>query len=408
MYSYDFVRAVFVLAVEVQKNGLKSYAQASQSPKIPYTPRCYYTHLFHQGCLMKKTLLALTIAAAALASVNAHAFNAQRVHRFYVAPEFGMINFDNDYNLDNAATAGVMVGYNFTNQFALQGGVNVMNPQGKTTNNGFSAYFARIEGVLNFDTGTHFTPYVAMGVGVLNKDADTSVDSNSHDTIFDPGLGVHYYLGDDSKSSVDLNYRRLVDVSGSTQSNLVTLGLTWMFGSAQGGAVVQPAIPAKKLTTTQKKILTKAKTQLKYVLPNGVVQCNAAKGITAKQGCVTLDGNKLTMHIDVKFVQNKSTIRSEYDLPIHRLATFMKKYPKTSMTFYGYASKEGPRSFNQVLSQERSDAAKRYIVKAGVNPNRVTSIGMGIADPMNAGASASDLSVNRRVVAAVKVPLKAS
>jgi OOP family OmpA-OmpF porin len=124
-------------------------------------------------------------------------------------------------------------------------------------------------------------------------------------------------------------------------------------------------------------------------------------------GCVTFNGNVMTMHLNVKFDKNMAVIRPEYYGPISRLGDFMSAYPNTDVVLYGYASSEGPLAFNQTLSGKRAIVVENYLVNVKhIDASRVTTKAMGISNPIADNSTQAGRVLNRRVEADVPVPVQ--
>jgi outer membrane protein OmpA-like peptidoglycan-associated protein len=83
------------------------------------------------------------------------------------------------------------------------------------------------------------------------------------------------------------------------------------------------------------------------------------------------------------------------------LAASLKKYPKTDVLIVGHTDATGTDSYNQGLSQRRSDAAKSFLISQGVASTRVRTSGRGEAEPIDSNETADGRSLNRRVEVAI-------
>ncbi|MBN9350908.1 MAG: OmpA family protein [Chitinophagaceae bacterium] len=75
----------------------------------------------------------------------------------------------------------------------------------------------------------------------------------------------------------------------------------------------------------------------------------------------------------------------------------MKDNPSYKIAIDGYTDNTGNAGKNQVLSENRANSVKDYLVKNGVDENRITANGHGINDPVASNATAAGRAKNRRV-----------
>jgi opacity protein-like surface antigen len=123
---------------------------------------------------------------------------------------------------DTPAVVGAVVGYKFSNAFAIEAAVE------QTDNK--AAFEAKTRGTVNgvatLGSFSGFRPYVLAGVGVQSHDFFAS--SVSTQNIYNVGGGVKYAVT--KNVDVDARYRYVNTFNGSERdSNIVTVGLNYNF-----------------------------------------------------------------------------------------------------------------------------------------------------------------------------------
>ena len=88
-----------------------------------------------------------------------------------------------------------------------------------------------------------------------------------------------------------------------------------------------------------------------------------------------------------------STVIEELD----RLVDMMSNTAGLEIQLTGYTDNQGLVRDNMALSLERADAVKNYIVAKGISPNRITTQGLGPANPIANNANPETRALNRRV-----------
>ena len=78
---------------------------------------------------------------------------------------------------------------------------------------------------------------------------------------------------------------------------------------------------------------------------------------------------------------------------LDQLATELKARPTLRLRIAGYTDKVGEPDKNQALSEQRAEAAKNYLIQAGIAPERLSTIGYGDSRPLYPSPDAR----NRRV-----------
>ena len=118
---------------------------------------------------------------------------------------------------------------------------------------------------------------------------------------------------------------------------------------------------------------------------------NTPRGATVNErGCWAFGGN-------VFFAVNKSDIRSEaYPLLIEAIK-ILKENPEMRVEIQGHTDSTGPVAYNQTLSEKRAGSIKAYLVKEGVDTDRLEVKGYGESDPIASNDNANGRQKNRRV-----------
>ncbi|MDF2690612.1 MAG: peptidoglycan-binding outer membrane protein [Gammaproteobacteria bacterium] len=342
---------------------------------------------------MKKALLSLAVAGAVLGGVNSASALSNVAGTYYLPLEFGVYHSDPTRNINNSAFGSIGAGYNFTPYFALQANAGMMNPSNQA-GSALNGYLFDVEGKFSMPTQTNIMPYALLGAGYMQM-----VSKNG---MADGGLGVAYALGPNLNANA--TYRMAYQFGQGKSDSFYTVGLSFNFGASSS---LPASTSSSSLTAQQQAELAGSQKALRQLVPAGVPVCTNGKMSPNQAGCVTFNGNVMTMHLNVKFDQNMAVIRPEYYGPIARLGDFMTAYPNTTATLYGYASSEGPLAFNQGLSTKRAQVVDNYLVNVKhIDASRLTTKGMGISNPIADNSTNAGRILNRRVEADVPVPVQ--
>ena len=108
----------------------------------------------------------------------------------------------------------------------------------------------------------------------------------------------------------------------------------------------------------------------------------------------------------VRFDTNKSTLTAAAKANLDKLYPVLQNYADTDIIIYGYTDSSGKVEYNQTLSEQRAASVKSYLGAKGLNTSRVTTTGLGIADPIASNETADGKSKNRRVEFAITANAK--
>ena len=98
--------------------------------------------------------------------------------------------------------------------------------------------------------------------------------------------------------------------------------------------------------------------------------------IDALQAKVTDRGLVLTLG-DVLFETGRADLKAGAAVNLGKLVAFLTKYPERVVAIEGYTDSVGSDDYNQALSQRRAESVRSYLVRAGIEPGRLSASGMG-------------------------------
>ena len=82
---------------------------------------------------------------------------------------------------------------------------------------------------------------------------------------------------------------------------------------------------------------------------------------------------------------------------LQEIAQILNKYPDTQVKIIGHADSTGSEQLNQTLSESRARSVESILESSGVDPNRITSKGLGSTMPIATNDTPEGRSANRRV-----------
>jgi hypothetical protein len=118
---------------------------------------------------------------------------------------------------------------------------------------------------------------------------------------------------------------------------------------------------------------------------------NTPKGATVNErGCWAFGG-------EVFFDFNKTEIKSEGYPILKEAVRILEENPKMRIEIQGHTDSKGPEAYNQMLSEKRAMAVKAYLLKEGIDSNRLEVEGYGESDPIASNDTEEGRQKNRRV-----------
>ncbi len=218
--------------------------------------------------------------------------------------------------------------------------------------------------------------------------------------------GVFRFLLDPKK-----NYYILTEASGyqpTKEKFIITSGYTIdihgkVINLKKGGPITAPvASPATSkmavVTPPPPPAVTAQTTSTSTVVapPSAVPQAKPRPAVPAPARPVTVQTVQTELKA-VQFVQSRAELLPESQPALDQLLTFMRENPTVTIELAGHTDNQGDYDQNLLLSKQRVELVKTFLVQHGIEATRITSRGYGSTRPIASNNSEATRRLNRRV-----------
>ena len=114
-----------------------------------------------------------------------------------------------------------------------------------------------------------------------------------------------------------------------------------------------------------------------------------------KDRCKVTVGDDLGKCFGIKWIYfdlDKSNIRSEAELDLVKILDVMSEYPNMKIDIRSHTDSRATFKYNDGLSERRAKSTKDWLIKKGINPNRLSSKGYGETQLVNKCSDGVDCS----------------
>lgn len=266
--------------------------------------------------------------------------------------------------------------------------------------NGIGGYTDYYQSHLGFDLGYRFgekdelRPFVLLGLGAVHDDVyDLPGIPRKDDTSFFYNVGLGIVTPELSDTGVKLRFdARYVasEFEDGYNDTHVGFGLEIPLGKTKTRTIVQVKEVIKEVQAAP------TDSDLDGVV-DGVDRCpNSLRNAEVDQfGCVVKA--QIVRLEGITFKTGSSDLTANSVESLTDIASFLKNQPDVRLEIAGHTDSIGDASFNLGLSQKRADAVKYFLVRAGIDPERMRATGYGETDPVASNATAGGRAENRRV-----------
>lgn len=99
----------------------------------------------------------------------------------------------------------------------------------------------------------------------------------------------------------------------------------------------------------------------------------------------------------ITFDVNKATIRPESEPTLMKALKTLQTYSDISVEIDGYTDSDGSARSNQILSEQRADAVKNWLISKGIEAGRISAVGFGEENPIADNTTKEGKAKNRRI-----------
>jgi outer membrane protein OmpA-like peptidoglycan-associated protein len=113
------------------------------------------------------------------------------------------------------------------------------------------------------------------------------------------------------------------------------------------------------------------------------------------------EGIAVTFDSGILFAVNQSTLQPAGQQNLRDLVASLEEYEGTEVLVVGHTDSTGEEAYNQSLSERRADAARTFLIGAGLDAGRVRAMGRGELEPIATNDTDAGRQANRRVEIAI-------
>jgi outer membrane protein OmpA-like peptidoglycan-associated protein len=136
-------------------------------------------------------------------------------------------------------------------------------------------------------------------------------------------------------------------------------------------------------------------------------KCPTVAGPIANNGCPEEKKEVVQKKVtekakDILFETGSAKLKAESYKSLDIIAQELKDNTDLSLDIEGHTDNVGSEKSNQKLSENRANVVKAYLVKKGINTNKITVTGFGSSQPVADNSTAEGRAQNRRVILRIK------
>jgi len=252
------------------------------------------------------------------------------------------------------------------------------------------------------------SPYFSLGIAPafysLSNPLNKTLKSSYFTFQIDLAFGVEWNLENDWKLKTELQYVTVLDskfdgtdhpktggvIGGPYNSYLsIDIGINYYFSKGELSNLGQ-LYDGLKIEKPEKIDYDRIESIVKKYIPREIT-----KEVVVEKP-VDKAPEKWVL-VGVNFESNSTKLLPEsYPILFYAVQSLIQN-PELKVEIQGYTDNIGSDKFNLQLSEKRAGAVRDYLVARGINKDRLTTIGLGAANPVADNKTADGRALNRRI-----------
>ena len=136
-------------------------------------------------------------------------------------------------------------------------------------------------------------------------------------------------------------------------------------------------------------------------IPDDRDRCPSEPGTIQSEGCpyrhIVIESDRIILRQKIFFVRANNTVQRGSRDVLNEIATVLHARTNMRLRIEGHTDSRGAAQRNMELSARRAQAVRRYLIKLGIEPDRLIATGFGEAAPVADNDTTEGRALNRRV-----------
>ncbi|WP_146490073.1 OmpA family protein [Vibrio sp. T20] len=287
---------------------------------------------------------------------------------------------------DDSVAGGIYGGYNFTDNITLELNADYLGDYDTSfNNNGTPKTYS--DSIVAISLSPMYRLAIKQEFDIFFKAGPAYImHDDEDDVVLALGIGAEKQFSDDWMLRVEYQYFDDFDdkIIQNLNSNLVTVGLSYNFGTGNTTASAAAAASAAAVTQAPSEPITEPETV--------VIEEEAAVVVTKAQTESFSQGT---------FATNSTELSEEGKTAVQPIVEVLQAHPQSTVNIVGHTDSTGAAEYNMMISKKRAAAVAAYIEEQGIEAERITASGEGEENPIASNATAEGRAQNRRVDATI-------